>query len=105
MNKVHLTGKISRVGQLAYSPSGLALLEFTMAVSQEAYSKTSMGYFQLVASGDKAEELKGKLKIGIIVTAEGQLFHRAYTNKFGVKVEEVKVILENLEEKNEKIRK
>lgn len=95
MNKVHLAGKISRVGQLAYSPSGLALLEFTLAVSQEAYSKSSIGYYQVVISDSQAEDLKGKLKIGMNVTVEGRLYQRAYTNKSGNRVEEIKVILEN----------
>ncbi len=95
MNKVHLAGKISRVGQLKYSPSGLALLEFMLAVAQEAYSKSSIGYYQVVVSESLAEDLRGKLKIGMNVTIEGRLYHRAYTSKFGNRVEEIKVILEN----------
>ena len=95
MNKVHLAGKISRVGLLKYSPSGLALLEFTLAVGQEAYSKTSMGYYQVVVSDRHAEDLKEKLKIGMHVSIEGRLYQRAYTSSSGNKVDEVKVILEN----------
>ena len=96
LNNVHLAGKISRVGQLAYSPSGLALLEFTLAVPQEAYTKSSVGYYQVMDSDGQAEELKGKLKIGMEVSIQGRLFQRSYTNRSGNKVEEVKVILENL---------
>lgn len=95
MNTVQLSGKISRVGQLAYSPSGLALLEFTVAVPQEAYTKPSVGYYQVMAADNQAEELKGKLKVGMEVTVQGRLFQRAYTNRNGNRVEEVKVILES----------
>jgi single-strand DNA-binding protein len=94
VNKVHLAGKISRLGQLKYTPSGLPLLEFTLAVTQEAYSKTNIGYFQVVVSGRQAEDLKGKLKIGTNVTLQGQLYQRAYTSRAGDKVDEVKIILE-----------
>ena len=94
MNKVHLAGKVSRVGQLKYSPSGLALLEFTLAVEQRAYSKNSVGYYQVVVTGGQAEDLKGRLKIGTKLSLEGSLYQRSYTSRSGSKVEEVKVILE-----------
>lgn len=96
MNKVHLAGKVSRVGQLKYSPSGLALLEFTLAVEQRAYSKNSVGYYQVVVTEGQAEDLKGRLKIGMKLSLEGSLYQRSYTSRSGSKVEEVKVILETL---------
>ena len=73
MNRVQLAGKISRVGQLQYSPSGLALLEFTLAVGQEAYSKESVGYYEVVVSDRLAEDLKGQLKIGMTVNIQTRL--------------------------------
>ncbi|MCX6103483.1 MAG: single-stranded DNA-binding protein [Proteobacteria bacterium] len=94
MNKVQLAGKISRVGQLQYSPSGLALLEFTLAVGQEAYSKESVGYYEVVVSDRLAEDLKGQLKIGMTVNIQGHLYQRAYTSRSGSRINEVKVILE-----------
>jgi single-strand DNA-binding protein len=94
MNKVQLAGKISRVGQLKYSPSGMALLEFTLAVEQEAYSKKNIGYYQIVVSDRQAEDLKGQLKIGKSVSVEGHLHQRSYTSQSGTRVEEIKVILE-----------
>ncbi|MBM4316607.1 MAG: single-stranded DNA-binding protein [Deltaproteobacteria bacterium] len=96
MNQVHLAGKISRVGQLAYSPSGLALLEFTLSVEQKAYSKTSRGYYQIVVTDRQAEDLKGTIKIGMNIIVKGSLYQRSYTNKTGVRVDEVKVILETI---------
>lgn len=96
MNKVHLAGKISRVGQLKYSPSGLAILEFSLAVDQQAYSKASVGYYQIVVTASQAEDLKGKLKIGMKLSLTGSLYQRSYTSRSGVKVDEVKVILETL---------
>jgi single-stranded DNA-binding protein len=72
----------------------LALLEFTLSVEQKAYSKTSRGYYQIVVTDRQAEDLKGALKIGMNVTVKGSLYQRSYTNKSGVKVDEVKIILE-----------
>ena len=98
LNQVLLTGKISRVGHLKYSPSGLALLEFTLAVEQKAYEKVSIGYFPVVVADRLAEDLKGKLKIGMPLSIKGSLYQRMYSDRSGGKVDEIKIVLENLEE-------
>lgn len=94
MNQVHLAGKISRVGSLQYSPSGMAILEFTMAVPGRAYGRESVGYYEVVLTGKEAEDSQHSLKIGLTVSIEGSLHHRVYRNRNGIKVNEIKVIFE-----------
>ena len=104
MNHIKLTGKISRVGQLKYTPSGLPLLEFTLAVPQVAYGKETVGYHEVVVTGSEAEEIRQKLKIGIEILVEGQLFQRNFRNRAGNRVSETKIILGKVGGKNETIR-
>ncbi len=97
MNEVALVGKVSRVSQLKYTPSGKPSLDFTLAVSQKVLDSDSVGYVEVVLFGDCAEDSAQILRIGRRISIRGQLWGRSYKNRQGVKVNETKVICASLE--------
>jgi single-stranded DNA-binding protein len=105
---VRLTGKISRVGILKYTPSGIPLVELTIAVPQTYLEKKTMGYFSLLCEGEVAESVSGKLKVGQKISVQGSLWTRQYKNRQDMRVTEFHIVakevgMEKRGEKNEKI--
>jgi single-stranded DNA-binding protein len=94
---VRLTGKLSRIGSLKYTPSGLPLREATLAVVQDVLGKSSVGYHDLLFHGDVAEKSVGSLKIGVSMSVVGELWQRSFKNRKGTKVSETKVVVSAVE--------
>lgn len=97
MNEVALVGKVSRVSQLKYTPSGKPSLDFTLAVTQRVLDKDSVGYVEVVLFGSCAEDSAQLLKIGRRISVRGQLWGRSYRNRQGAKVNETKVLCASVE--------
>jgi single stranded DNA-binding protein len=97
LNEVALAGKVSRVGQLKYTPSGKPQLDFTLAVATRVLDADSIGYVEAVLFGSPAEDSAKALKIGRRISIRGQLWVRNYKNRQGTKVNEAKVICTSLE--------
>lgn len=97
-NEVFLSGKVSQVGSLKYTPSGVPVGEVTVAVKQTHLELTNMGYFDVVLSGELAERWFSRLKIGISLEIVGQLWSRTYKNRQGVSLKETKVLASDLNE-------
>lgn len=100
MNDVSLVGKVSRVGRLQYSPTGVPSVEFTLAVPQKVLEVDSVGYFEVVLFGPVAEDSAQTIRIGKKLSVRGQLWGRSYRNRQGGKVVETKVICAGLEPAN-----
>jgi single-stranded DNA-binding protein len=96
-NQVRLAGKVSRIGPLKYSPSGVPVREGLLAVNQNALGTESVGYFDLLFFGDIAEQEVESLRIGTALSIQGALWSRSYRNRKGVKVTELKIIVESFE--------
>jgi single-strand DNA-binding protein len=92
-----LTGKVSRAGRLKYTPSGVAVCEFTFAVPQKYFEKESIGYFEVMLVGEDAEERASLLRIGKKLTLTGSLWARTFRNRQGAKVSETKILVELIE--------
>lgn len=92
MNQVRLAGKVSRIARLSYTPSGVALAQFTLAAPQRTPQKDAMGYFEIVLMGELAEGLAPTLKIGKTVSVEGTLWHRRYKDRQGNPINETKIL-------------
>lgn len=96
-NSVSLSGKISRVHQLRYTPSGLPICEFTLAVGQTYFDKRSVGYFEAQVLGELAEDCARMLKVGTSTRISGQLWTRAYRDQQGIRRTEVKVLVSSID--------
>lgn len=97
-NEVFLVGKVSQVGSLRYTPSGVPVGEFVLAVKQSHLELTNMGYFDVVVAGELAERWFTRLKVGAGLDVTGQLWSRTYRNRQGVSQKETKVLASALNE-------
>jgi single-stranded DNA-binding protein len=96
-NQVRLLGKLSRMGSLKFTPSGIAVREGTLAVVQEVLGKETVGYHELLFFGDLAEQEAGVLKVGSRLCVQGVLWQRSYRDRKSVKVSETKVFVREVE--------
>ena len=97
-NEVFLVGKVSQVGSLRYTPSGVPVGEVVIAVKQSHLELTNMGYFDVVLSGELAELWFSRLKVGLNLEVSGQLWSRSFRNRQGVSEKETKVLASVLNE-------
>lgn len=96
-NRVDLAGKVSKVREVKYTPSGACLRELVLAVHHDAQlEKPSMGYFEIVFSGEIAQQKLNGVKIGDWVEVTGSLWNRSFKNREGVSINETKIIAETL---------
>ena len=98
MNKIFLSGNLTRDPEVRYTQSGKAYARMGIAV-RRPYSKDkdAVDFFNLVA-WDKTAEFCGKyFQKGSRVLLEGTLRTNSYDNKDGVKVNTVEIWVDNIE--------
>ena len=98
MNKVFLSGNLTRDPEVRYSQSGKAYARMGIAVRRMfSKDKDAVDFFNLTAF-DKTAEFCGKYLIkGSRVLLEGRLQTSTYENRDGVKVNAVDVLIDNIE--------
>lgn len=95
-NRIQLAGKVSKVGKVKYTPRGVPLYEFTLAVPQALLGVENFGYFEVMVQGEEALSLSGELKIGKEISLEGALWTRKYKGQNQKWSQEFKVIMSSL---------
>ncbi len=102
LNKIMLIGNLGRDPEMNYTPSGVAVTKFSLAVSRTY--KTSSGekrdeteWFNVVAWNKLAETCNSYLRKGNKVYIEGRLTQRKYTDKNGVERTAVDVVANEME--------
>ncbi|MBO4779911.1 MAG: single-stranded DNA-binding protein [Selenomonadaceae bacterium] len=97
MNKVFLSGNLTRDVEVRYSQSGKAFARMGIAVRRQfSKDKDAVDFFNLVA-WDKTAEFCGRYLIkGSRVLVEGRLQTSSY-EKDGVKVNAVDIMVDNIE--------
>ena len=97
MNKVFLSGNLTRDPEVRYSQSGKAFSRMGIAINRRYKDKEQTEFFNLVA-WDKTAEFCGKyFQKGSKALIEGRLQTSSYDNKDGVKVYAVDVVVDNIE--------
>ena len=98
MNKVFLSGNLTRDPEVRYTQSGKAYARMGIAVKRQfSKDKDAVDFINLVA-WDKTAEFCGKYFMkGSRALVEGRLQTSSYENKDGVKVNSVDVIVDNIE--------
>lgn len=95
MNRVILSGNLTRDPEVRYTQNGKAYARMGLAVNRP-YSKDAVDFFNLLA-WDKTAEFCGKyLKKGSRILVEGRMQTNSY-EKDGVKYNGVEIIVENIE--------
>ena len=102
LNKIMLIGNLGRDPEMNYTPSGVAVTKFSLAVSRTY--KTNSGekrdeteWFNVVAWNKLAETCNTYLRKGNKVYIEGRLTQRKYTDKNGVERTAVDVVANEME--------
>ena len=99
MNKVFLSGNLTRDPEVRYSQNGMAFTRMGIAVNRP-YSKDKekvTDFFNLTAFNKTAEFCGRYLRKGNRVLVEGRLQTNSYENKDGVKVNTVDIMVDNIE--------
>jgi len=97
MNKVFLSGNLTRDPEVRYTQGGKAYARMGIAINRRYKEKESVDFFNLVAWEKTAEFCGRYLTKGSRVLVEGRLQTSSYENKDGVKVNSVDVIIDNIE--------
>jgi len=89
MNKIILIGNLGRDPEMSYTPNGVAVTKFSLAVtrfekSASGESQKKTDWYNIVAWRQLAERCSQYLHKGNKVYIEGRLTPRPYTDKNGV---------------------
>lgn len=102
MNKVILIGRLGKDPEMSYTPAGLAVTKFSIAVNH--YSKSQTGerqeetwWYNITSFGKQAETCNSYLKKGSKVYIDGRLTPRKYTDRNGAERVSLDVILNEME--------
>lgn len=98
INRVVLTGRLTRDIDLRYTASGTAIGNFTLAVNQRYKSQNGergADFPQCIIWQKSAENLANYTHKGSLIGIEGRLQTRKYTNKDGQDVYVTEVVVEN----------
>ncbi len=102
-NRVIMVGRLASDPELKYTPSGIAVTQFRMAVnrpmSAEARSngqEKQADFFSIVAWRQSAEYAANYLGKGRLVLVEGRLQVREYVTQAGEKRRDTEIVVDNL---------
>ena len=96
MNKVTLSGRLTKDPVVRYTPSGKAYARASIAVDRRTKEKTA-DFFNLVAWEKTAEIMEKYLKKGSKILVDGRLQFSQYEDKDGTKKSNVDVIVDSFE--------
>lgn len=100
MNRVILIGRLTRDPELRYTPSGVAVTTFTLAVNRPFTSQSGereADFINIVAWRQLADLCANYLRKGRQAAVEGRLQTRSYENKEGRKVYVTEVVADNVQ--------
>lgn len=83
MNIICFTGNVGRDGEMRYTPSGDAVLGFSVALTSGFGDKKITTWLNCTLWGRRAESLDPYIKKGIQVAINGEFTARAYNAKDG----------------------
>lgn len=95
MNRAFLIGRLTKDPELRYTPSGVAVCTFTMAVDRP-FSDGEADFIPIVTWRKTAEVSAEYLKKGRLTAVEGRIQVRNYENNEGRKVYVTEVVADNV---------
>jgi single-strand DNA-binding protein len=100
MNKVILIGNLTKDPELRYTPNGVAVTTFTLAINRPRTNQAGereADFINVVAWQKLADLCATYLRKGRQAAVEGRLQTRSYDNKEGRKVYVTEVVAENVQ--------
>ncbi len=102
MNKIILIGNLGKDPEMSYTPNGLAVTKFSIAVTRNEKSangerQKETDWYNITAFRQLAETCNTYLKKGNKVYVEGKISQRKYTDRNNVERVSLDVILSDME--------
>ncbi|RME19487.1 MAG: single-stranded DNA-binding protein [Candidatus Zixiibacteriota bacterium] len=102
VNKAILIGNLGKDPELRYTPSGKAVVQFSLATTdrwtdQNGERKESTTWHNIVAWGRQAEVMNEYLRKGKQVYIEGRIDNRSYEDKEGNKRYVSEIVVQNFQ--------
>lgn len=95
-NNIIINGNIGQPPEIRYTPSGMAVLEFTVASTSGKDDKKKTSWFNVVAFSKLAENVAGSVSKGDSVIVFGRMEQDEYTKKDGTKGKSTKVVADEV---------
>lgn len=106
INRVLLTGNLTRDPHLAHTASGMAVCELALAINSREKRNDEwqdrVDFFDMVVFGNNAENAGNLLKKGTAIAVDGRLRLERWETKGGEKRQKVVVVIENWQFTNRK---
>ena len=99
LNRVILIGRLTRDPELRYTPSGMAVASFTLAVDRSrpnAQGEREADFIPIVVWQKQAENCANFLGKGSLIAVDGRMQVRNYDGKDGVRRWMTEVVAENV---------
>jgi len=102
LNKVFLIGNLTRDPELRYTPSGMAVVDFGMAVNrrwkgQDGERRDEVCFVDVQAWGRQAELISEYCRKGRSLFVEGRLTYDSWEGKDGQRRSRLRVTVENFQ--------
>lgn len=100
INRVVLIGRLTREPELRYTPNGIAVVTFTLAVNRTRTDKDGnrvADFINCIAWRKTAENIANYVKKGHQLAVDGQITTRNYEGKDGKRVYVTEVLAESVE--------
>jgi single-strand DNA-binding protein len=96
-NKVFIIGNLTRDPELRYTPAGIPIARFTVAVNQRSKEKEEVDFIPVIAWRRLAEICGEFLKKGRSVAVEGRLQVRTFAGRDGQSRTVAEVVADNMQ--------
>jgi single-strand DNA-binding protein len=99
LNRVILIGRLTRDPELRYTPSGVAVTQFSLAVDRpftNQQGEKEADFINIVTWRQLAETCANYLRKGRLTAVEGRMQTRNYENNEGKKVYVTEVVADNV---------
>jgi single-strand DNA-binding protein len=100
LNRVVLVGRLTKDPELKYTPNGVAVANFTLAVNRpfkNAQGENEADFINIVVWRKPAENVANYLKKGSLCGVDGRLQTRSYENNQGQRVYVTEVMAESVQ--------
>lgn len=97
LNRVVLVGRLTRDPDLRYTPNGVAVSNFTIAVNRAFSKGDEADFINCVTWRKQAENLANYMKKGNLIGVDGRLQSRSYEGQDGKTVFVTEVVADNIQ--------
>lgn len=100
INNVTILGRLTRDPELRYTPNGVAVANFGIAVNRpftNQQGKREADFFNVIAWRKLGENVASYMKKGGQIAVSGRLQSRSYETRSGEKINTVEIVAENVQ--------